>query len=627
PFDGAIDPTSVTSRTVFLIRLHDAVGQGGDKTSRVVGINQIVWDALSNTLHAESDELLAEHTRYAVIVTNGVRDTRGRPVEAPIAFRRFRQTVRAEYRRALLEGVHAARRVGVREHEIVAASVYTTQSITSVMERIRDRIKKRTPHPARFLLGPNGERTVFSLASISSIVWNQHTRVTPPGFTTTQIDLGVLRYIPNAVGTVAYGVYASPEYRVPDGYIPAVGTRRQTPSIRRYNQLSFTLFLPSGARPAAGWPIAIIGTGGDQHFASGTLAAMLASHGIATIAINVAGWGFGPLGTLTVNRTDGSSLVVPNPGRGVDQDGDNLVGLTEGTSAAAPWLWTIGVRDSNRQNAIDLLQLVRVIEVGMDVDGDGRPDLDPTRLSYFGNSAGAMYGAIFLALEPNVQVAAAGVPGALSPEHGRWAPGRRANFFGPQFRDRIPSLLNGPGITTIDGVPINPPHFNENKPLRDQPPVVNTIEGAMAIQEAMERHEWGQQSGQSPLPWVRSLREAPLPGHSAKSLLIYFARGDQNAVNPGTSAILRAGNLTDRSVHYRHDLAVAEDATMPRNPHFFITSPIGPNALVSSIAQGVQRQIAAFFASDGTVVAHPEPARFFEVPFVGPRPEGLNYIR
>jgi hypothetical protein len=110
-------------------------------------------------------------------------------------------------------------------------------------------------------------------------------------------------------------------------------------------------------------------------------------------------------------------------------------------------------------------------------------------------------------------------------------------------------------------------------------------------------------------------------------LLILFATGDQNAVNPGTSAILRAGNLTDRTAHYRHDLAFAEDATIVKNPHFFITSPMSPNALFRSITQGAQRQIAMFFASDGMVVVHPEPARFFEVPVVGPLPEGLNYIR
>jgi hypothetical protein len=293
--------------------------------------------------------------------------------------------------------------------------------------------------------------------------------------------------------------------------------------------------------------VAIVGTGGDQHFATGAVAAMLASHGIATIGINVAGWGFGPLGTLAITRTDGSSLVIPDAGRGIDQNGDNTIGLTEGTSAAAPWTWTIGVRDSHRQNAIDLLQLVRVIEVGMDVNGDGSPDLDPDRISYFGNSAGAMYGAVFLALEPNIHAAVEGVPGAFSPEHGRWAPGRRVTF-GQQLRDRVPSLLNAPGITMIDGVPINPPHFNENKPLRNEPPVTNDIAGAMDIQHAMELHEWGQQSGQSPVPWVRYLRAAPLPGLSPKSLLILFGRGDQNAINPGTSAILlRATWPTGRS--------------------------------------------------------------------------------
>ena len=183
---------------------------------------------------------------------------------------------------------------------------------------------------------------------------------------------------------------------------------------------------------------------------------------------------------MAIQRTDGSSLVIADAGRGIDQDGDNVIGMTEGTSAAAQWTWAIGVRDGNRQNAIDLLQLVRVIEVGMDVNGDGSPDLDSNRIFYFGNSAGSMYGAIFLALEPSIYAAAAAVPGGLSPEHARWAPGQRPTL-GAQLRDRFPSLLNAPGITLIDGAPINAPHFNENKPLRDQPPVTNTIEGAIAI--------------------------------------------------------------------------------------------------------------------------------------------------
>ena len=626
-FDGPIDVASATSETVFLINLGSTLSRGDASPGGVVGINQIVWDTFAHTLHVESDELLAQHTRYALIVTNGLRDAAGQPIEASQAFRLFRDTVREEYKHALLEAIHAARRLGVRERDIVTASVFTTQSITSVMERIRDGIKSATPAPANFLLGPNGERAVFNLADVASIVWKPQTRASPPLSTDAPIDLALLRYIPNAVEAVAYGVYVSPEYRVAGEYIPAVGTLTETPPVQGYNTLSFTLFLPSGPRPDAGWPVTIVSAAGDQHFATGAVAAMLASHGIATIGISAVGNGFGPLGTLAIQLTDGRSLVIPDPGRGIDQNGDNVIGITEGASAAAPRIWSIGVRDSNRQNAIDHLQLVRVIEGGMDVDGDGDPDLDPHRISYFGNSAGAMFGAIFLALEPRISAAAEGVPGGLSPEHGRWAPGQRANI-GGQLRDRLPSLLNAPGITTIDGVAISPPHFNENKPLRDQPPVTNQIEGAIAIQDAMELREWGQQSGQSPLPWVRHLREAPLPGVFAKSLLILFPRGDQNSINPGTSAILRAGNLVDRTVHYRHDLAFAENPTIPRNPHtFLIVSPTNPNALFRSITQGVQRQIATFFASNGTVVVHPEPARFFEVPFVGPLPEGLNYIR
>jgi hypothetical protein len=626
PFDSPIDPTSVNSENVFLIALESYV-PGADPGGTKVGVNQVVWDTETKTLHVESDALLDQARRYAVIVTDGVRDRNGVQIKASKQFRHLRTDVASWYRDLLLQAIAAAERLGVQEQHIVVASVYTTQSITSVMERIRDRVKADTPAPANFLLGPNGERAVFNLADVTSILWRQHTRANPAAFTSASIDLAILRYIPNAVGAIAYGVYVSPEYRVPGEYIPAVGTLSETPPVQGENKLSFTLFLPSGPSPAAGWPVAIVGTAGDQHFATGAVAAMLASHGIATIGINVVGNGFGPLGTLAINLTDGSSLVIPDAGRGIDQDGDNEIGLTEGASAAPPRTWTVGVRDSNRQNAIDLLQLVRVIEVGMDVNGDGREDLDRNRIFYLGNSAGAMYGAIFLALEPNIYAAVAHVPGGLSPEHGRWAPGRRANFFGPQLRDRIPSLLNAPGITMIDGVAINPPHFNENKPLRDQPPVTNTVDGAIDIQNAMELHEWGQQSGQSPLPWARLLREAPLPGVLPKSLLIIFGRGDQNAINPGTSAILRAGNLADRTVHYRHDLAFAEDSRIPRNPHFFITSPISANPLFRSIAQGVQRQIATFFASDGTLVVHPEPARFFEVPLVGPLPETLNYIR
>ena len=167
PFDGMIDVQTVTSDTVFLVRLrcvvrgrsHNHVGracESDDDASRPmkVGINQIVWDTFTNTLHVESDELLEQRAQYALIVTTGVRDSAGSPVGAAEAFRHFRQSVRHPYKQALLDAVHAARRLGVREAQIAAASVFTTRSVTTTLEQIRDLIKAATPAPADFFLSP-----------------------------------------------------------------------------------------------------------------------------------------------------------------------------------------------------------------------------------------------------------------------------------------------------------------------------------------------------------------------------------------------------------------------------------------------------------------------------------------
>src|SRR5881396_3700563 len=70
PFSGPIDVSTVSSSTVLLVRLGHRHGHNGDP----VGINQVVWDVATNTLHAESDELLDQHTRYLLVVTDGVRD-------------------------------------------------------------------------------------------------------------------------------------------------------------------------------------------------------------------------------------------------------------------------------------------------------------------------------------------------------------------------------------------------------------------------------------------------------------------------------------------------------------------------------------------------------------------------
>ena len=145
----------------------------------------------------------------------------------------------------------------------------------------------------------------------------------------------------------------------------------------------------------------------------------------------------------------------------------------------------------------------------------------------------------------------------------------------------------------------------------------------MAIQECSRTSEWVSQAG-SPVAYAPHLRRAPLPGVPAKSVIYQFAKGDLGAPNPNTTAILRAGDLADRALYYRHDLARAEIPSLPMNAHMFMVSI--DVAAFRDIALGAQAQIAIFFASNGETIIHPEPARFFEVPIQGPLPEDLNYI-
>lgn len=86
---------------------------------------------------------------------------------------------------------------------------------------------------------------------------------------------------------------------------------------------------------------------------------------------------------------------------------------------------------------------------------------------------------------------------------------------------------------------------------------------------------------------------------------------------------MRAGELADSTLYYRHDLALAVLLALPKNPHTFASAL----ATFGVIALGAQDQAGRFFKSDGTTRILPEPRQFFEFPIVGPLPEDLNFIR
>ena len=165
-----------------------------------------------------------------------------------------------DYRKEMLDALQVARGDGVAEKDIVTASVFTTLSATAVLEKIRDQIHAATPAPADFLLGPSGERTLFNLDDVSGLTWNQQTRVAGP-LNPVPVNVNLLRFIPGTVGQIAFGKYVSPDYETAEKFIPPVGTQTGAPVVQGVNEVFFNLYLPSGPRPAGGWPVAIFGHG------------------------------------------------------------------------------------------------------------------------------------------------------------------------------------------------------------------------------------------------------------------------------------------------------------------------------------------------------------------------------
>ena len=617
PFSGDIDPATVNSSTVYLVSLGDTLSfRGfGDK----VGINQVVWDPATKVLAFESDELLNEHTRYLLVVTDGVRDARGKKIKSngwgdEVGDARGRDRDGTEYRRDLRDGMRSHRHHGPK---LVAASLFTTQSISPDLVKINRQIKSATPAPVDFNIGTTmggTVRAVFPVSAVAGIRWNRQI-TTVPTFESPFLPTPALNVVPGAVGHIAYGRFRSPDYQTADKYIPATGTWTGQPQPQGSNELILQLFVPAGPKPAGGWPVAIFGHGftDSMYGAPWTVASVFASRGLATLSINVVGHGRGALGTLDVLRNAEAPVVVPAGGRGIDQNGNGLIDTTEGVNAAPPRN-VIGSRDGLRQTVIDLMQLVRQVEAGLDFDGDGSADLNAQRIYYAGQSFGGIYGTIFLGVEPELKAGVPNVPGGSITEVARL--GGFRPLTGIALASRTPSLIN---VADPSGIA-----FNENIPLRNEPLRINSVAGAMAIQQALDRSEWVQQAG-NPVSYAAYIRKQPLRDQAAKPVIFQFAKGDATVPNPTTTAILRAGDLADRATYYRYDLVHPASPTLTKNPHTFLTN-IGTPA-VAPFAVGAQTQIAVFFASHGETVVDPDgPGPIFEVPIAGPLPETLNFI-
>lgn len=573
PFSGPIDVASVTASDLYV------AGPGGFRTPVV----QLVWDPKTNVLAGEPSDFLAESTTYQVVVTDGIQDASGR---------------------AVLACSHGC------------ASAFTTETATPELARLRAALDDGSAYSAAGITdrGPSfvqgGVRDVFPAATVTEIERGDQVYADPSR---------PLSYspVPNSavtgVGYYAFGSLLVPHYQTAaDAVIPNVPTTR-TPQPLTAQRVGFTLIVPAGTPPAGGWPVAIFGPGFTRSKYDLFLAADLnAAQGIATMATDPAGHAYGPHSTVVVKQGLTSTTFL-GWGQGADLDGDGTIDASEGVGPTdhktydaagnlvgdAPSRYaTTGLRDGLIQSVVDNMALVRMVEHGVDVLGDGRVTLARHVLGYYGQSFGGIYGTMLMATDTHLTVGVLNVGGGPIVEIARLSGFR--NLLADTLRVARPTLLNGgPGLNG----------FTESMPLRLDPPVTDPYPGATTIQHYFNDSNWQERAG-DPVAFAPLLRLRPPAGAPAKHVIWQSAFGDHTVPNPTAGEMYRAGHLFDLVSYYRND----KTPTAGLDPHGFLLDP-----RLAGRSQG-QAQVLAFISSGGATVIDPDgPGPVWEVPVVNQR--------
>lgn len=625
-FSGPIDLSTLTSAIHFM----PADGSGAP-----ININQTIYDPATNCAYAKPDRVLAQDTRYLLLVSGALQDAEGSKVKPDPAFSNCLKSKQVTRYCSELSAVLGQRR---HDDKLLAASLFTTLSATDWMQKARQVVDAG---PAVAL--PAGAVSVFNLSSVQSMTY------VPQDNTANHVTVDIPKSALTGVESVAFGLYLSPNFLNISG--PLAGSITVTPTAGPiaapvaipgldpalppgYVPVSYHVFLPpANQRPAGGFPVVIYGHGlGDHQFGAPTyIASTLAQQGFATLTIELPGHGFGPGSYVSVAGQNGTS-VVATPGRAVPLSPGGTYGPADGCIVGGP----LAVRDCGRQAALDMAAVIHTIQV----TGGLGLNLDSSKIFYVGQSFGGIIGTLLQAVDPAVQRAVLSVTGGTEVDVSRLAITGRplGNFY---LATTNPPLLNVPP-------PINAPSqayfhdaFNDNYVLRDQPVVVNTIPGAMPIQAAFEVADWLGMVG-DPLAFAPHLKTSPLPGMPAKDTLFQFGFGDLEMPNPTESAVVRAADGQDRTWFFRFDRAVATHPELlgvmfPNNPlpvlpHRFLSNPtIFSVPAEQSVARAAQMQVAKFFQGQ----ANPDPNPFLTAPYAGTTlfeipaalPDTLNFLQ
>ena len=382
---------------------------------------------------------LSPRTRYAFIVTDGVRSTAGTAAGADLVFRAVRdahlagltsipgQPALTPLFQVVGPLVNAAVGLGIPGNRVVVAWTMLTQSIPDVLDVVD---------------ATTAARPAF-LASA--------------GITTAQLGLGLPGLASIYTGWLDVAYYGDPANPLTSFWVSSAlappNVQNPSPIARVPNRrIPLLATLPNNqAQPAGGWPVVIF-----QHGITLNRTIMLAmadsfaQAGFAVVAIDL------PLHGIT----DTANLLYQGPGHpfgnnerhfNLDNVGATGVFAPDGQIDNGWQILNVGnplnARDHIRQAVSDTIALKRTLPSLNFPDGDASPDLDANRMHFVGISLGSIISGVFLGLDSDI------VTATLASPAGPWTSiltDPQAVDFGGPIRNALSAQGLPPGTVGFD---------------------------------------------------------------------------------------------------------------------------------------------------------------------------------
>lgn len=395
-FDEDLDPAALEADAstfasrgspVFLIRTDGlSESDGLDLEARMVPVH-LSYMPEDKLMFVTPEVPLEPATPHALVVTGCLAGASGGRATGSDAFNGLKRSCPEGFTEGYCAAVHEVLdylgqpSICLYPEDVALVLSFTTRHPLVWLEAVRDWVEAQVPAQAAIdQVLPGSDATGTNL--------NPDLLALYPGLAEELEGIDLAAYPFDSIGDVVLGTFESYVLYDPETGLPMRDPDTGAPAPQEREALQFILVVPPQV-DASGAPLVIF-----QHAFTVCKETVLALAGT-----------FGKAG-LAVAGID----IVRHGSRSMDGPGSCSIGPFDFMNLSKFQL----SNSRFEQTVADLLQFSRMLKhLDLDVSPqDGNPDLDPSRLGFIGQSVGAFMGAVFVALDTDIQAAVINVGGA-----------------------------------------------------------------------------------------------------------------------------------------------------------------------------------------------------------------------